>query len=67
MGNGRTLYRAEDHQCMKSVLVVQGNDNPTSQFDVLNVVKEVDRDTVNYDPAIFGGELGPAEPAPLCG
>ncbi len=66
MGNGPTLYRAEDHQCMKSVLVVRGNENPTSEFDVLNVVQEVARDTVNYDPTIFGGELGPAEPAPLC-
>jgi ABC-type branched-subunit amino acid transport system substrate-binding protein len=66
MGNGRTLYRAEDHQCMKSVLVVQGNDAPTSEYDVLNVVQEVQRDTVDYDASIFGGELGPAEPAPLC-
>ncbi len=66
MGNGKTLYRAEDHQCMKSVLVVRGNENPTSQFDVLNVVKEVDRETANYDPAIFGGELGAAEPVPQC-
>jgi ABC-type branched-subunit amino acid transport system substrate-binding protein len=66
MGNGRTLYRAEDHQCMKSVLVVQGNDAPTSEYDVLNVVQEVQRDTVDYEPSIFGGELGPAEPAPVC-
>src|SRR5690606_874529 len=65
-GNGPTLYRAEDHQCMKSVLVVQGNESPTSEFDVLNVVQEVDRETTTYDPSIFGGELGPAEPAPLC-
>jgi len=66
MGNGRTLYRAEDHQCIKSVLVVRGNENPTNEFDVLNVVQEVGRDVVDYDPAIFGGELGPAEPAPMC-
>ena len=66
MGNGPTLYRAEDHQCMKSVLVVRGNENPTSQFDVLNVVKEVGRDVTTYDPAMFGGELGPAEPVPQC-
>lgn len=66
MGNGKTLYRAEDHQCMKSVLVVRGNENPTSEFDVLNVIKEVGRDEVDYDPSIFGGELGPAEPAPMC-
>ncbi|HTO27432.1 MAG TPA: ABC transporter substrate-binding protein, partial [Devosia sp.] len=66
MGNGATLYRAEDHQCIKNILVVQGNDNPTSEYDVLNVVQEVQRDAVTYDPAIFGGDLGPAEPAPLC-
>jgi ABC-type branched-subunit amino acid transport system substrate-binding protein len=66
MGNGDTLYRAEDHQCMKSVLVVRGNENPTSEFDVLNVVKEVPREEVDYDPSIFGGELGPAEPVPMC-
>jgi hypothetical protein len=29
-------------------------------------VQEVQRDVVSYDPAIFGGDLGPAEPAPLC-
>ena len=66
MGNGATLYRAEDHQCIKNILVVQGNDNPTSEYDVLNVVQEVQRDVVAYDPVIFGGDLGPAEPAPLC-
>lgn len=66
MGNGATLYRAEDHQCIKNVLVVQGNENPTSEYDVLNVVEEIPRDKVAYDPAIFGGDLGPAEPAPMC-
>ena len=30
------------------------------------VVQEIDRDTVAYDPAIFGGDLGPAEPVPMC-
>ena len=29
MGNGPTLYRAEDHQCFKDVLVVRGAENPT--------------------------------------
>lgn len=66
MGNGKTLYRADDHQCMKSVLVVRGNENPTSQFDVLNIHKEIDRETASYDAAIFGGELGAAEPVPQC-
>jgi len=59
MGNGPTLYRAADHQCFKKVLVVKGNANPESQFDLLEVVKEVPREQVTYDPSIFGGELGP--------
>ncbi len=59
MGNGPTLYRAEDHQCFKNVLVVRGNQNPSSQFDLLEIVKEVPREVVTYDAKIFGGELGP--------
>jgi len=59
MGNGPTEYRASDHQCFKKVLVVRGNMNPTSQFDLLDVVQEVPRSQVEYDPAIFGGKLGP--------
>jgi len=59
MGNGQTLYRAEDHQCFKEVLVVRGNENPTNQFDLLKVVKIVPREEVTYDWKIFGGELGP--------
>ena len=39
MGNGPTLYRAADHQCFKDVLVVKGKENPSSQFDVLEVVE----------------------------
>jgi ABC-type branched-subunit amino acid transport system substrate-binding protein len=59
MGNGPTEYRAEDHQCFKDVLVVRGNDNPTSQFDLLKVVQITPRAQVEYDAKIFGGELGP--------
>ncbi len=61
MGNGPTEYRAEDHQCFKDVLVVRGNQNPSSQFDLLEVVQEVPRAQVEYDASIFGGELGPYE------
>ena len=61
MGNGPTEYRAEDHQCFKDVLVVQGNQNPSSQFDLLEVVQTVPRSQVEYDASIFGGELGPYE------
>jgi len=59
MGNGPTEYRAEDHQCFKDVLVVRGNQTPSSKFDLLEVVKEVPRADVEYDSSIFGGELGP--------
>lgn len=59
MGNGPTEYRAADHQCFKDVLVVRGNENPTSQFDLLEIVQEVPRSQVEYDASIFGGELGP--------
>lgn len=59
MGNGPTEYRAADHQCFKDVLVVRGNENPSSQFDLLNVEQIVPRAQVEYDPAIFGGDLGP--------
>ena len=61
MGHGATEYRAEDHQCFKDVLVVRGNQNPSSQFDLLEIVKEVPRSQVEYDASIFGGELGPYE------
>ncbi|MZR31352.1 ABC transporter substrate-binding protein [Sneathiella litorea] len=61
MGNGPTLYRAEDHQCFKDVLVVRGNENPSSQFDLLKVVDVTPRAQVEYDWTIFGGSLGPYE------
>ncbi|MEH6456687.1 MAG: substrate-binding protein [Cocleimonas sp.] len=61
MGNGATEYRAEDHQCFKDVLVVRGNQNPSSQFDLLEVVQEVPRAQVEYPPELLGGELGPYE------
>lgn len=59
MGNGATEYRAEDHQCFKDVLVMRGNEKPTSQFDLLEIVQQVPRSQVEYDAKIFGGELGP--------
>ena len=37
---------------------MKGKENPTSQFDLLEVVEEVPTEQVTYDPAIFGGELG---------
>ena len=62
MGNGPTEYRAEDHQCFKDVLVVKGKENPSSQFDVLEVVEVTPRAKVEYAPDnefFAGGDLGP--------
>lgn len=61
MGNGPTLYRAGDHQCFKEVLVVRGKENPSSQFDLLEVVQQVPREQVEYPVDFFPGELGPYE------
>ncbi len=58
LGNGPTLYRAEDHQCFKDVLVVKGKENPTSEFDLLEIVEVTPASKVTYDASIFGGELG---------
>ena len=59
LGNGPTLYRADDHQCFKPVLVVQGKENPADKFDLMRIVKQVPTEDVMYDAAMFGGELGP--------
>jgi hypothetical protein len=62
LGNGPTLYRAEDHQCFKDVLVVRGKENPTSEFDLLEIVEVTPVSQVTYDASIFGGELGSCNP-----
>ncbi len=57
LGNGPTLYRADDHQCFKDVLVMKGRDNPTNEYDTLEVVEKTPVDQVTYaaDHAMFGG------------
>lgn len=50
LGNGPTLYRGEDHQCFKDVLVVKGKENPESEFDLLEVVEVTPVDQVMYAP-----------------
>jgi len=65
LGNGPTLYRAEDHQCFKDVLVVRGKENPTSEFDLLEVVEVTPRAQVEYapdHPMFAGGDLGQCNP-----
>ena len=57
LGNGPTLYRGADHQCFKDVLVVRGKENPTSEFDLLEIVEITPVDQVTYPPdhPQFGG------------
>ncbi|GAA6187534.1 substrate-binding protein [Litorivita sp. NS0012-18] len=65
LGNGKTLYRADDHQCFKDVLVVRGKENPTSEFDVLEVVEVTPAAQVTYapdHPMFAGGALGTCNP-----
>ena len=59
LGNGPTTYRAADHQCFKEVYAVKGKEAPANPFDLLEVVATASKESVTYDPAIFGGELGP--------
>lgn len=61
LGNGPTEYRAGDHQCFKDVLVVKGKENPSSQFDLLEIVEITPRAQVEYPvdhPMFAGGDLG---------
>ena len=61
MGNGPTLYRAEDHQCFKDVLVMKGKENPTNEYDTLEIVEVTPRAQVEYapdHPMFAGGSLG---------
>ena len=57
LGNGKTLYRGDDHQCFKDVLVVRGKENPTSEFDLLEIVEITPVEQVTYAPdhPQFGG------------
>jgi ABC-type branched-subunit amino acid transport system substrate-binding protein len=65
LGNGPTHYRAADHQCFKDVLVVKGAENPTNQYDTLEVVEVTPRAQVEYapdHPMFAGGDLGKCNP-----
>ncbi|MBF0278168.1 MAG: substrate-binding protein [SAR324 cluster bacterium] len=64
-GPGKTLYRAEDHQCFKDMLVVKGK-SPSQlkgKYDLLEIVSKVKREDTVYPVDTFPGELGPYEPA----
>ena len=53
LGNGPTEYRADDHQCFKDVLVVKGKENPSSKFDLLEVVEVTPRALVEYPASMW--------------
>ena len=65
LGNGPTLYRADDHQCFKDVVVVRGKENPENEFDLVEIVEVTPADQVTYapdHPMFAGGELGDCNP-----
>ena len=67
LGNGPTLYRAEDHQCFKDVVVVKGKENPENEFDLVEQVEITPVEQVTYAPdhPNFGGaeaSLGSCNP-----
>ncbi|PWJ21348.1 substrate-binding protein [Jannaschia seohaensis] len=65
LGNGPTLYRADDHQCFKDVVVVRGKENPENEFDLVEIVEVTPVDQVTYapdHPQFAGGSLGTCNP-----
>ncbi|MGP9820297.1 substrate-binding protein [Salinarimonas sp. NSM] len=65
LGNGPTLYRADDHQCFKDVVVVKGKENPENEFDLVEIVEVTPTEQVTYapdHPQFAGGELGSCNP-----
>ena len=61
LGNGKTLYRADDHQCFKDVLVQKGNAEAANEYELLEIVEVTPVDQVTYasdHPMFAGGELG---------
>ena len=63
-GPGEAMYRADDHQCFKDILVVQGKGpgERSGEYDLLKIVRQVRREDVTYPANTFPGELGPYEP-----
>lgn len=61
---GKSLYRAGDHQSFHEVLVVKGKgpEEKKGDYDLLEIVKVVPREQIEYPADTFPGELGPYEP-----
>lgn len=65
LGNGPTLYRADDHQCFKDVVVVRGKAEPENEFDLVEIVDITSREDAMYatdHPDFAGGDLGTCNP-----
>ncbi len=65
MGNGPTLYRADDHQCFKDVVVVKGAESPQDEFNLVDIVEITPTAQVTYPhdhPMFAGGALGECNP-----
>jgi len=61
LGNGPTTYRKGDHQCFKDVLVVRGAENPSDEYNLVEIVEVTPVEQVTYDPEhpmFAGGNLG---------
>jgi len=63
--NSPSLYRKGDHQAFHDVFLVRGKaaSQRSNEFDLLEIVDEVPRSTVEYPVDTFEGELGPYCPA----
>ncbi|MCP4232586.1 MAG: ABC transporter substrate-binding protein [Aestuariibacter sp.] len=63
-GSGVSIYRGEDHQCFKDILVMQGNgpDKSDDEYNLLSVVEQVKAADTIYPVDIFPGKLGPYVP-----
>ncbi|NVO23182.1 substrate-binding protein [Donghicola mangrovi] len=65
LGNGKTLYRKDDHQCFKDVLVVRGAENPANEYELVEIVEVTPTEQVTYapdHPMFAGGALGTCNP-----
>ncbi|SDN38273.1 ABC-type branched-chain amino acid transport system, substrate-binding protein [Lutimaribacter pacificus] len=61
LGNGPTTYRGADHQCFKDVLVVRGAENPSDEYNLVEIVEVTPVEQVTYapdHPMFAGGALG---------
>ena len=58
LGNGKTIYRGADHQCIKSIPVVRGKENPKNIYDMVEIVDTIPTEKLIYHPQLFKGALG---------